>query len=238
MRKFDLVEIDGETYAMPNKKYQEILSQKKYDLFLKNSNIPSFYWDINFKDYKGNKESKEYKSIIYYANHLAKFTTKHVHLYLYGINSSQKTALAINILKEGIKKGLKVQFILAGQLIDMLMKLQGFKNDEELESKVKKLKESDVICIDDVFDPNKTLMWKKSESKNMIISEWDIFLRNIISSDTKIIMTSNFNLEIIEQYYSKSLYELIERNFALLELTESVKEVRKSMVQDIFKHIK
>ena len=238
IKEFILKEIDGEMCAIPNPVFEKEKAQKSYDLFLKKSGIPSFYWNIDFKDYQGNKESKQFKSVEYYAQNLKNPLLAHAHLYLHGLNSSQKTALAINVLKEGIRQKLKVHFTLAGTLIAKLMKVQGFKEDVEISNYLEMLKTCDVICIDDAFDPDKSLMWKKSDNKNMIVSEWDTFLRELISSNTKIILTSNFNLEIIDQYYSKSIHELVERNFAVLEFTESVKAHRKSMVTDIFKHIK
>lgn len=225
-------------YAEINPEYTKKVNQQKYELFLKKSNIPSFYWNIEFDHYEGNKDDKDYKKIIYYAYNCYQEKFDHVHLFLYGTHSTQKTALGINVLKQCIKNGMTVKFILAGVLIDRLMKTQGFKVDEDIYNEIKELKRSDIILIDDAFDPDKSLLWKNSDNKNMILSEWDIFLREVLSSKTRVIITSNFDPSVIKQHYGNSLYELIDRNFICLQLTENIKTLRKSKLSSIFKDIK
>ena len=51
---------NGEEVAYPNPKYDNYLRSKKYEYFLKRSGIPNFYWNIEFDDYVGNKESIPY----------------------------------------------------------------------------------------------------------------------------------------------------------------------------------
>jgi DNA replication protein DnaC len=227
----------GNEYVVDNPDYQKKIQQEKYNFFLQKSDIPSFYWNISFKDYKGDKNSKEIKQIMFYAENCHKEKCKHTHLYLWGTQSTQKTALACNILKQGIKNGLKVKFILAGTLISDLLKIQGFSKDEDIYYKIKNLKQCDLLLIDDIGDINKSVYWTKSENKNMIVSEYDMFLREVLSSNTKVIMTSNFDISIFKQYFGESMYELIDRNFAQIHLTQSVKSVRKLNVNKIFEEI-
>jgi intein/homing endonuclease len=160
------------------------------------------------------------------------FTIPEVHNFYSNGMISHNTAIACNILKEAIRKGLKCKFILAGSLIDKLMKLQGFNKDEELYDEIKELKQSDVILIDDCWDIDKNITWKNNNS--LIITEWDIFLRDLLSRDTKIIMTSNFDKSIIKTHFGESLFQLIDRNFAELHFTESIKEIRKLTVESAF----
>jgi len=235
--KFSYIEEDGEIVAIDNSQYHNEVSKKKYNLLLKNSGIPDFYHNIEFEHYKGNKESEAFKKILYYANNCYKEEFNFVSLYIYGINNTQKTALACNILKQCMKKGLKAKFILAGVLIDKLMKLQGFHQNEQLYYEVENIKKCDVLLIDDIFDPDKSLIWKNSDNKNMIVSEWDIFLRDILSKKVKLIITSNFDKTIIKQYYGDSLYELIDRNFVEIECIDSIKEVRKLSVSLAFQNM-
>jgi len=236
--QFIYKEENGETYAIVNPKYTEFLLQEKYNLGLKLSKIPKQYWNISFDDYKGDKNNINYKKVIYFAQNLEKSEMASVSLYLYGIHSSQKTTLAVNILKEGIKKGYKCRFVLAGELIDNLMKIQGFKFNIDLDSWLKDLSSSDLLVIDDIFDPNKALFWKNSDNKNMIIAEWDSFLRSYLSKGSRLILTSNFDVESIKQYYGESLYELIDRNVICLYFGDSIKEERKNKLSSIFEHIK
>jgi DNA replication protein DnaC len=228
---------DGNEYFIENSEYRKKIQRERYDFFLKKSDIPSFYWNINFRDYKGDKSSKEIKQIVHYAENCHKEKFNHVHLYLYGNQGCQKTAGMCNVLKQGIRNGLKVKFILAGTLISYLLKVQGFSQDEDVETKLKELKQCDLLAIDDIGDINKSVYWTKSESKNLIISCWDTFLREVLSSNTKVIMTSNFDITIFKQYFGESLYELIDRNFAQIHLTQSVKSVRKLNVNKVFEEI-
>lgn len=230
--------IDGEEYAYES--IEDIRKKQiaKYELYLRKSNIPEFYWKIDFEHYKGNQESKEFKDIVYYAEncHIEEFN--HVHLFLYGNHSTQKSALMYNIGKQAIKNGLKVKSILAGNLIDKLMKLQGYSYIEEIYNELRELKECDLLLIDDFGDANKTIAWK-GESKNLIIGAWDTFLREVFSSRTKIVMTSNYDTDFIQEYYGKSLFELLDRNFYSIQLTECIKEIRQYNVAKVFqKNIK
>ena len=230
-----IIDIDdrGEETAKLNPEWARERSRQKYELYLAKSGIPSFYHNIEFRDYQGNQQSEEFKKVLYYANNLDNPEFEHTHLYIYGVNSSQKSAIACNILKKGITKGLKAKFVQAGNLMKALMKTQGFSEDIDSETLIKELQEADVICIDDVFDPDKIGLWKNSDNKNLQVSEWDNFLRELSASKTKVVMTSNFNLDIIEQYYSRSLFELVERNYVLLKFNESIKTFRKDAINRV-----
>ena len=233
VQQFIYEEIDGEMKAVLNPVWKRINAKKLYEYELNKSGIPPFYFDIEFKDYRGDKTTTEFKQVVYYAKNLKNEEFAHTHLYLFGLRSVQKTALSANILKEGIRQGLKVKFVSAGELMDMLMKTQGFSADPIIQARIDSLKNADVLCLDDIFDPNKSLLWKNSENKNMQIAEYDIFLREVISSNTKLIVTSNFKMDAIEQYYGEDIFELIDRNFVLLEFKESVKSLRKENIKNV-----
>lgn len=231
MVNYKLIEIDGETYATIDEDETRRLRSLKYDLFLRHSGIPDFYHNIEFSDYQGNHESKEIKRIKYYAENCYKDEFKHVSLFLWGSHSTQKTALVCNILKESLRNGMKAKFILAGTLINKLMKLQGYGTDDDIVQEIKDLKECDIICIDDVGDIEKSLQWKNN---SLVTAEWDNFFRDILGSATRVIMTSNFAIESFQQFFSESLYQLIDRNTIKIHLTESVKEVRQYNLESIF----
>lgn len=226
---------NGSEYTIDNPEYQKLKQNKKYKFFLEKSGIPEFYWKIEFENYACGKESKEFKKIVYYAQNCHKEKFKHVSLYLYGRNNTQKSALMYNIGKQAIKNGMKVKSILANTLISNLLKVQGYGNDEDIQNKIKEVKESDLILIDDVGDINKSTYWTKS--KNLVISEWDGFLREIFADDKKVVMTSNFDPTIFKQDFSESLYELIDRNCMSIQLIHSVKSIRKNSIDKIFEDI-
>ena len=229
-------EIDGDVFAYHTEESLREQRKLRYDFYLKNSGIPQFYWNINFEDYHGDKKCKAYLDLYHYACNCYKKEFDHVHLFIYGLHSTQKSALMYNIGKEAIKNGLKVKSILAGTLIDKLMKLQGFNYIEEIYREIQELKDCDLILLDDSFDVEKSLMWK-SENKSMIISEWDQFLREVLASKTKIVTTSNYDITNIGQHFGKSIAELIDRNFYSVHLTHSIKSHRQLNVKKAFESI-
>lgn len=115
----------------------------------------------------------------------------------------------------------------------MLMKKSSYTTDEEIKDKIEDLKNSDLVIIDDCFDRTKSIMWK-SDSKNLIISVWDSFLRDILSRQVRVIITSNILPLEIQNIYGKSMYELIDRNFVLQKFEDSVKYVKKDKFKNIF----
>ena len=54
---------DGETILYDNPEYIKYKVEKLYEVYLKKSGIPQFYWNINFEDYVGDKNSKSFKMI-------------------------------------------------------------------------------------------------------------------------------------------------------------------------------
>jgi DNA replication protein DnaC len=228
--------IDGEDHAFINPDHKKEVSRKKYKYLLKKSNIPEFYWNIEFSNYMGNISIESLNKAKQYSEKCFKKKFNHVHLYLYGEkNSSQKTAVAINVGKEAMRNGYSVQFLLASTLIDKLLKVQGYSINEEIESYINSLKICDMLIIDDIFDSHKSIMWSKPESSSLIISAWDTFLRDIVVSPTRVVMTSNVPVDMIKEKFGESMFHLIDRNFISLGFYDTIKEQRKEKFNDIFK---
>jgi len=219
--------------AYRNESYWKDIDQQRYELLLKKTSIPPFYWKINWKDYKGELSKDNVDKCKKYAENC--FTNPkfdYANLYLWSdLNSSQKTALMANIGKEAIRQNKTVNFVLFGKLVHDLMKVSGYSVNEDIESYLKKLKESDMLLIDDVFDSKKSIYWKNND---LIISEIDLFFRDLLSSNKKIVLTSNVSPNNIGKLFGVSLQELISRNFIDLEFKDSVKYHRKKMFDKIF----
>ena len=226
---------NGEDIAVENPEYIKKIQNEKYDLFLNKSGIPSFYHDIDFKDYCGQQHSEELRKIKYYADHCHEEKFKYVSLYLWGSQGTQKSALGCNILKHAMKNGLRCKFILASDLIDMLIKTSGYSKSEEIEEEIEYLKSCDLICIDDIGDLNKHITF--NNSNHLINAEWDNFLRHVLSNGVKIVFTSNNSLEATKDIFGDSLYELLDRNVEIVHLTDSVKSKRKYKIKSVFEGI-
>lgn len=215
-----------------NEAYWKDIEKQRYDILLKRSGIPNFYWTIGWKEYKGDLSKHNLKKVMQYSEECFTDKFEYVNLYLYSKeNSSQKTAVACNVGKDIIKQHKNVQFVLAGSLIDMLLKQSGFTHYPEIANELKKLKEADLLIIDDVFDTKKSVHWQNS---NITTSEWDRFLRELLVSRTKVVMTSNMTIDEIDKNYGKSMKELINRNFIDLEFKDSITKERKRKFDNLF----
>ena len=226
---------DGNMIAVRNESYWKQKAVEKYLILLKRSGIPEFYWNIDWKDYRGTKSKINFDKALKYSQQFTDAKFDHVHLYMWSeLNSSQKTAIACNIGKDLIQQGAKVKFILGGTLIDWLMKNNGFNYHEEIYNNILDLKEQDLLIIDDAFSTDKGVLWKNSSNNNLIVAEWDRTLREIVSSNTKIIVTSNMPMDKIREMYSISMYELIDRNFVPLLFEDSIKEHKKKKFDNLW----
>lgn len=225
-------ETTQEEYAIENPQWVKRASRKKYSLMLEWSGIPRNYWDLEFKDYKGDLSRKELAIAESFAKNVTHEKVKNTNLYIWGPNSGQKTMIACAIGKEAIKQDLYVQFILAGDLIDSLMKNQGYNKDEEENEKLRKLKMSDIVIVDDVFDDKKSLRWKTTNA-DLIISEVDRFIRTMTSMNNRMVFTSNIELETIKHSYGQSIYELMDREFFILKFQDTIKQHRKDRYNEV-----
>lgn len=230
--------INGETYASLNPEWEKRQAEIRYDCFLKDASIPTFYKNIEFKNFAGDKNDLAFKKIVYYAEHIAEERAESVNLFLFGVASTQKTALGINILKEAMRKGLRSKYIESDMLINKLLKVQGFKVDEEIQDELKKINEYKVVMVDDIFSLTRSTMYAKETGKNLIFTAWNNFLRNLINNNVRLILTSGSDVESIRKNFDESLYELIYTNFEPIHLTQSVKHVRKAKASDFFKEVK
>ncbi len=217
---------EGELYTVINPVYQKELNKKRKLYFFQKAGIPPYYNDINWDDYVGELSKISKIKVMDYAKNITDKKYLYKHLYLHGGNSCQKTALGINVLKEAFDKGLSINFILAGTLIKKLMKVQGFSYHQNIEDYLNEIYKSDVVMIDDSFDSKKSLMWKDLESRKIIISAWDEFLRPLLASKTKVIFSSNLNTKEISNDFGKDLAILIERNCFAYHFIDNVQNIR------------
>jgi DNA replication protein DnaC len=207
--------------------------QRQYEKSLRRSGIPEDYYDLDFDDYTGTESRESLDRAMKYAERCRWDNFQNVSLYLYGPNSTQKTMVACAIGKEFIWQGYDVQFVLAGNLISLLLRDQGYTRDEENRAYIDKLrKETDLIILDDIFDKNKSILWKNSPE--LVLAAWDTFLRDLSSNNVRFIMTSNFKLRSLESEYTRSIVELVDRNLISLEFRDSVMEKRRARFEGLF----
>jgi DNA replication protein DnaC len=232
---FNILERDGEEVVVLSPDGQKFYGSIEFDNRLLVSGIPERYWSYTYSDIldvPGNGSNKkimtEHIRKIQYFIHCALKNKECINLYLYSQNyGSGKTSAMCVAGKELVRNKMKVKFILAGDLIDILMKTQGYGNNKDLVEQRDILLNQDVLLIDDIFDSNKSLLWS-TENKGLIILEWDRFMRNATANNIKIIVTSNISIGGISGSFGPALSSLIMRDFMELHFEWSIARKRKT----------
>jgi len=207
--------------------YIEEKNKKLYQVRLDKSGIPEKYWNLELDMYQGNISRDSLDKVKQYIERCDEERFLHLNIFMTGENSTQKTLCSANIGKAFIKKGKRVKFIYAGELIDMLMKNQGYSYVPEIDEYLKEIDLVDLIVIDDFADKEKSIYWEKSPQ--LIRTAWDSFLRRVISENIRVVMTSNKSFASIQDMLGVSLHALMYRNFVELSFMDSVGDYVKSL---------
>lgn len=224
----------GERVAVVDKgAFRKEAISTNFESFLRASNIPKRYWELEFEDYQGTKSLQSVEQVQKFIEVAFESGEATSSLYLFGDRRCQKTMIACAAGKAFLRRGYSVQFAHAGDIGDMLMKTQGYSKDEKLNTWKQTLKGTDVLILDEAFDVNKTLMWTNSENKNLIVSEWDRLIRGLIAENKVIIAISNAMKSSIGTNFSRDLFELVDSEFLLLTFEDSIKDYRKQQVQSL-----
>jgi DNA replication protein DnaC len=205
----------GEELASINPEWKKLQILKYFNYYLKMSGIPENYWSYTLDNIHVNStildQAKEFVSNV--------DTDKTASLYLWGDNSTGKTTVACVIAKELIKLNLNCFYMLSSDVIDSLMASSGYNTSmtDEISVIRNRLKEVDILIIDDIFDKNKSLYWS-TQSNNLIIGQWDYLIRYRCSHRKKNIFTSNIDIKQVYNDFGKSVGELLEANFKFIKL--------------------
>lgn len=214
----------GEEMAKINPEWKKLQILRYFNFYLKMSGIPKDYWELNLDNIYVEQ------SILDQAKDFIKNTDKKASLYLWGKNSTGKTTVACSIAQELIKGNMNCYYMLSSDVIDVMMSSSGFNHsgEDENSSMRNKLKEVDILIIDDVFDKNKSLYWN-SQNNNLILGQWDYLLRYRCSHNKKNILTSNVELSTVYTDFGNNIGELLDRNFKFIKFEQNnVKSIRQS----------
>jgi DNA replication protein DnaC len=198
----------GETVAHPNPAYDEHERKQRYKFFLERSGIPKEYQKYHWSNVRGIPE----KTLIECKQWAEAFNESgETSLYIQGNRTIGKTTLACVIGMTVLKKGCNVKFIKAYDLQDMFLKMQGYSNRddsvEEIREKFNKLMVSDLIIVDDALDRSKSVYWKNSPE--LIIAEWNSFIRERVQSEKRMVFTSNVSIAALRTSWGDDIYEML-----------------------------
>lgn len=238
MKKYETVKENGQEYFKISPEYSRYLKEKKYLDYLLKSNIPEFYWGIDFKDYEGTESKKEIDYVLQIIENLEEEKFKNVNLYLYSEKKgTQKTAVACNFGKECLKKGYKVSFLLFNDLIKSLLKTQGYNENDSYEGNLKVWYDSDILIIDESFSEESSLLFNSKEANTKIYSELDTFLRKFLYQNKRMVITSNLDMEQVSKKFGDRIQAILDRNFLKLEFKDSVmkKRAERLTIDKLFK---
>ena len=218
--------------AKPCEACKNDLAEMNLERKLIKSEIPLQYHSYTFESYQGKDEFNNIKILKDFAENIDNIKYRFINLFLTGNKSCQKTTMLCVMGKELLKKNKEVKFVLAGDLIKLLMKDSGYGYDAEILKKINHYKMVDILLIDDIFDIMKSVYW--SNSNNLVITEWDLFLRYRLSHGLRIITTSNFNLNQIKEKFGESIQSLFNRNFKELKFCDNIEKIAMSNIEKIF----
>lgn len=195
---------NGNLISYTNPEFKKEATAKMYDYRLKKSGIPKEYHKYTFGNIIGFDKELIDKCKTYVDSFENNEDTS---LYLVGERNNGKSGLACVIGMELMKKGYTVSFVEFTYLQDCFLANQGYNKDEEILAYIKRLKESDLIIIDDCYDPEKSIRWKNAN--NLIVAEWNYFIRSCISNEKKFIKTSNIPTSEVGNYWGKDIASML-----------------------------
>lgn len=206
---FFYVQNKDQLYVSECSCHKEWVERENRNRKLKEANL----WDSEYSisNYVGNKSQEDALALkTYIDNFEEKFKDKMI--YMYGLNSCQKTTLAMWVGKSLLDKDFSVYYTLMESLSVAL--LPDFNAEKvqmaEKEKIIDKAMNSDLLIIDESFDKSKLTLYKSGYQIPFI----DRFIRERFELKNKaIIFISNKKPEEIEsQGFGQSLQSLIVRN--------------------------
>lgn len=227
---------EGELIAVRNPDYNPLEANPfLYDAYLRMSQIPVDYYNIEFEDYIGTGSIDAVKQVIKYSDNFFNPDWAGTGLYLYGPNRTQKTTLAICVGKEVIRKGSRVLYLQGGKFQKYLQNSENFEPDKEMRDYLIQIENGfyNLLIIDDVLDEYKQVIHKSNPG--YIISPWNAFFNVTLKNKQKMILTSNVPLHKVGETFSKDIQELLSDYLYPLEFLDSSKEVKRSNLKDLFK---
>lgn len=220
IRKFNIVEIDGESTYVETKEWKDYKLKKRVESLVIQAGLPLHVKTLTLDDYIGSDREKIDKLKLYLEKFEEKF--KNIHLYFWSKeNGTQKTTTASIVGKMLLEKGYSAQFVLMSTLLKMLSEE---KFEEGHVSTLNSYRSCDFLIIDDSFDKKKATIYRSGFQ----IPFLDEFLRKRLEVDRKATcFSSNFSIdEIDEETFGKSLKNLVKRSISEPFLFKSSIELR------------
>jgi len=161
------------------------------------------FWDLDIDQYKGNEAV--IKVVQEYLANLDNARKQGISIFFYGTNGTGKTFLGVEVLKEALRKGYSAQFTSLGGIIQALT--DGWYDAEKRRRYEERIRDVDFLMIDDV---GKEMRISKNGLTEMV---FDNLIRYRSFRNKPMILTTNSDIESVENVYGKSIVSLLHGKF-------------------------
>lgn len=198
---------------------EECECNRLYKSYLQYSNagIPSIYWEKDWTDYTA-PDRDSFDLCKDYVRRIREMYAKGVGLYLWGDFGVGKTGLAVEIMKDVMRLGdYTVAFLFFPDVMNSLTAFDVV-SPEDRGKVVSTLEDADFLVLDDVGREY------RKEGSNWVSSNVDQYFRKRMNASLPTLMTSNFSLSKIREFYGESLSSVFRGS--LVELSVDGRDFR------------
>lgn len=192
--------------------------------------IPTSYQRLDWRDFEGSKDIL--KVAKKYMNRLDKYIKSNIGLYLTGDNGTGKTFILCMMLKDLVCMGYKCYFVTADDMF--AMKTDGWRDDEEKERYNEKVRNSQILVIDDIGKEFTNRLTKQS---------FESLIRYRVQNSLTTLISSNLPEKQLAAEHGTSFRSLIKGSFLIAEakgddfrpiaLEKRIEEIDKEWVRPI-----
>ncbi len=161
------------------------------------------FWNLDIDQFKGNEAVT--KVVHEYLANLDNARKRGISIFFYGTNGTGKTFLGVEVLKEALRKGYSAQFTSLGGVIQALT--DGWYDAEKRRRYEERIRDVDFLMIDDV---GKEMRVSKNGLTEMV---FDNLIRYRSFRNKPMILTTNSDIESVENVYGKSIVSLLYGKF-------------------------
>lgn len=161
------------------------------------------FWNLDIDQFKGNEAVT--KVVHEYLDNLDNARKHGISIFFYGTNGTGKTFLGVEVLKEALRKGYSAQFTSLGGVIQALT--DGWYDAEKRRRYEERIRDVDFLMIDDV---GKEMRVSKNGLTEMV---FDNLIRYRSFRNKPMILTTNSDIESVENVYGKSIVSLLHGKF-------------------------
>ncbi len=161
------------------------------------------FWDLDIDQFKGNEAVT--KVVHEYLDNLDNARKRGISIFFYGTNGTGKCFLGVEVLKEALRKGYSAQFTSLGGVIQALT--DGWYDAEKRRRYEERIRDVDFLMIDDV---GKEMRVSKNGLTEMV---FDNLIRYRSFRNKPMILTTNSDIESVENVYGKSIVSLLYGKF-------------------------